>query len=90
MTLRELIQLADQLYPDGHVGLAASNPQDDYPDDTLALYVARALGKIHAQGGDTKQTLFAASREMESAMRVLGHVALGLAIAHRDTILNGD
>ncbi len=68
MTLDEIIQVADEAYPDG---LVARAHKGEDAGDTLALFIVRELGDIYDPDASDAEQAAAASGALETAVNEL-------------------
>ncbi len=75
MTLDEIIQMADEAYPDG---LVARAHKGEDVGDTLALFIVRELTDIYDPDASDAEQAAAASGAMETAINELRGVCTAL------------
>ena len=73
MTRKDLIEIVDEVYPDGMVGLYFHEPYGCH-GDTLASFVARKLCETFDEGATKEQQLTEAIRVLSTAARELQDV----------------
>ncbi len=76
MTLAELIQIADETYPDG---LVARAHKGEDVGDTLALFIVRELSDVHDPDSSDAEQTAVACRALEAAINELQAVCNALA-----------
>ncbi len=75
MTLDEIIQMADEAYPDG---LVARTHKGEDAGDTLALFIVREFADIYDPDASDAEQVVAASGAMETAINELQAVCSAL------------
>lgn len=73
MTLKEIINVADRVYPDGLVGDCHREPEEDH-GDTLAKFIAVELKETYDEKATDIEQLVEALRAMKTAARELQSV----------------
>ncbi len=80
MTLDEIIQMADEAYPDG---LVARAHKGEDVGDTLALFIVRELADTYDPDASDAEQAAAASGAMETAIDELQAVCTALEKLHQ-------
>ena len=74
MTLKQIIDIADEMYPDGLVGDCFRDPDTDHGDG-LAKFIAVELKDTYDESATDTEQLVAASKAMRTALRELQAVS---------------
>lgn len=73
MTLKQIIEIADDAYPDGMVADYFRAPDEDH-GDTLAQFIAIELKETYDPNGSDAEQLVAAAKAMRTALSELQEV----------------
>ena len=80
MTLQELINVADEAYPDGKIGEYHSDPSENWGDG-LARFIVNELGETFSPEDSSEAQLATAAAAMETAASELHRMIIAMIAA---------
>lgn len=81
MTVDEILEIADQVYPDGIIGLYAADPDGEH-GDTLAQFIVREISQTYDESMTDEEQLYEAERVMHTAADEVSAVQQALLDAY--------